>query len=158
MYHCNREKKKTGSNHLSQMKFINADGEEEVTDDVDKIEELTTSFYDALFNGRHDKDLHDTGQAFQPSERYLEEFLSKLSPLGDEAKAKLIRSVTKEEIESVVKSCPNGKSPGVDGLPYEFYKHTWDIIGDDFVEVVKDQLRNFILIPSGRRGATVLPL
>ena len=45
------------------MRFFNAAGEEEVTDDIDKIAELATSFYDALFNGRHDKDLHDTGQA-----------------------------------------------------------------------------------------------
>ena len=157
LYHCAREKKKTGSNHLTKMRFINAAGEEEVTEDIDKIAELTTSFYDALFNGRHDKDLHDTGQAFIPSDRHLEEFLGGLSPLGDEAKVKLIRNVTKEEIESVVKSCPNGKSPGVDGLPYELYKRTWDMIGDEFVEVVKDQLRNFVLIPSGRRGATVLP-
>ena len=43
------------------------------------------------------------------------------------------------------------------GLPYEFYKVTWDVVGDELVEVVKDQLRNFLLIPSGRRGATVLP-
>ena len=55
--------------------------------------------------------------------------------------------MTKDEIEGVVKSCPNGKSPGMTGLPYEFFKLTWDIIGDDFVEVVKDQLRNLVIIP-----------
>ena len=80
LYHCNREKKRTGSKHLSQMRYNNVEGEEEVTDDVSKIEELAVSFYDALFNGRHDKDLHDTGEAFQPSERYLEEFLNTFVP------------------------------------------------------------------------------
>ena len=114
------------------MKFTNAEGEDEVTDDVSDIEELITSFYNALFNGRHDKDLLDTGEAFQPSDNYLEEFLSKLSNLSDEAKVRLIRNVTKDEI-GVVKSCPNGKSPGVDGLPYTFNKATWDVIGEDFV-------------------------
>ena len=86
--------------------------------------------YDAVFNGRHDKDLQDTGEPFQPSDRYLEEFLSKLSPLSEEAKAALVKNVSKEEIEDVVKSCPNGKAPGLDGLSYELYKSTWDIIGD----------------------------
>ena len=45
----------------------------------------------------------------------------------------------------------------MDGLPYKLYRSTWDVIGEEFVEVVKDQLRDFVLIPSGRRGATVLP-
>ena len=133
------------------MRFKNEAGVEEVTEDVTKIVELTTSFYDALFTGRHDKDLQDTGEPFQPSDRYLEEFLSKLSPLSDESKARLIKNMTKDEIECVVKSCPNGKAPGVDGLPYEFYKVTWDVVGDELVEVVKDQLRNFLLIPKERK-------
>ena len=54
LFHFNRNMKKTGSNHLKQIKFINAEGLEEVTEDVAKIEELTTSFCDAVFNGRHD--------------------------------------------------------------------------------------------------------
>ena len=37
LYHCNREKKKTGSNQLSQMKFKNEDGVEVVTEDVFEI-------------------------------------------------------------------------------------------------------------------------
>ena len=152
----NRERKKTGSNHLTQMRFVNTEGEEKVTDDVAKIEELTISFYEALFNGRHDKDLHNTGEPFQPSGRYLEELLNKFSP-REEAKVKLVSNVSKLEIEDAVKSCPNGKSPGLDGLPYEFYKSTFDVIGDEFEEVLKDQLSNNVLIPSGRRGATVLP-
>ena len=115
----NRERKKTGSNHLTQMRFVNTEGEEKVTDDVAKIEELTISFYEALFNGRHDKDLHNTGEPFQPSGRYLEELLNKFSP-REEAKVKLVSNVSKLEIEDAVKSCPNGKSSGLDGLPYEF--------------------------------------
>ena len=34
----------------------------------------------------------------------------------------LKKCITKEEIERIVKSLPNGKSPGTDGLTYEFYK------------------------------------
>lgn len=154
LYHYNKERK---NNNLTQMRYVNEDGIEVVTDDVSKIEELSVSFYDALFNGRHDKDLNDTGVAFLPSDEYLEEFLDKLSPLSEEAKTKVVRTVTYEELEEIVKSCPNGKSPGLDGLPYELYKATFDVIGKEFLEVIKDQLRNFALIESGKHGATVTP-
>ena len=45
--------------------------------------------------------------------------------------------VTYEELEEIVKSCPNGKSPGLDILPYKLYKATFDVIGKEFLEVIK---------------------
>ena len=130
LYHYNKEKK---NNNLKQMKYTDDAGETKVTDDNPKIEELCVSFYDALFNGRHDKDLCDTGVPFQPCDRYLEEFLSKLSTLSEAAKTKLVREVTYEELEEIVKTCPNGKAPGLDGLPYKLYKTTFDVIGREFL-------------------------
>ena len=102
-----------------------------------KIEEIVVNFYDALLNGRHDKNLVDTGVPFQPSDTHLEDFLSQLTPLSEESKPKLIKELTFEELESIVKSCPNGKSPGLDGIPYEFYKAEWEVIGEEFLEVIK---------------------
>ena len=134
------------------MKYSNEVGAEVVTDDDSKIEELSISFYDALFNGRHVKELNDTGVAFQPSDEHLEEFLDKLSPLSEEAKTKVVTGVTYEELEEIVKSCPNGKCPGLEGLSYELYKATFDGKGRSFF-----QLRNFALIESGKHGATVTP-
>ena len=66
--------KKTGSNHLTKMKFIDTDGNVRITTDSAKIEAETVKFYKALLNGRHDKNLVDTGQSFQPSDEYLEDF------------------------------------------------------------------------------------
>ena len=154
LYHYNKERK---NNNLKKMKYVNEDGAEVVTDDPSKIEDLTVPFYDALFSGLHDKDLIDTGVPFVPSDEHLEEFLDKLTPLSEEAKTKVVRPVTYEELEEIVKSCPNGKSPGLDGLSYEFYKATFDVIGKEFHEVIKDQLRNIALIESGKHGATVTP-
>ena len=68
-----------------------------------------------------------------------------------------MKELTFEELENIVKMSPNGKSPGLDGLPYEFYKSMWDIIGGDFLQVIQDQMSNFQLIESGRHGATVIP-
>ena len=128
------------------MKYFNEDGEEEITEDENKIKELAVTFYDALFSGRHDENLVDTGEPFQPSDRYLEEFLGQLSTLSEESKAELVKELTFDELENIVKMCPNGKSPGLDGLPYEFYKSMWDIIGGDFLQVVKVQMNIFQLI------------
>ena len=157
IYHYNKERKGTGSNNLKKLRYINSEGQEEVTEDMSKIEELAVNFYDALFNGRHDKNLVDTGVPFQPTDAHLEEFLSTLSTISEEAKTKLVKELTLEELEFKVKSCPNGKSPGLDGLPYEFFKTMWDVIKREFLEVIKDQMRNFSLIASGRHGATVTP-
>ena len=141
IYHYNKERKGTGSSSLTKLRFTNEDGDEEITDEIPKIEKLIIAFYDALFNGRHDKNLVDTGTPFQLSDRYLEEFLSQLSSITQESKTKLVRELTMDELEVTVKTLPNGKSPGLDGIPYEFYKYMWEVIGRDFLEVVKDQMR-----------------
>ena len=157
LFHHNKEMKKTGSNNIKKMKFRDENGQVQVTEDSDVIADHAVSFYDALFNGRHDKNLIDTGHPFLPSEEYLMKFLSPLSTLSEESQVRLVRDLTYEEVKQLVKECPTGRSPGLDGLPYEFYKATWDVIGQDFTEVLKAQLTNFTLIESGRHGATALP-
>ena len=39
-----------------------------------------------------------------------------------------------EEIEAIVKSCPNGKKCGIDGVSYEDVKAVWDAHGDTLVD------------------------
>ena len=73
-------------------------------------------------------------------------FLNPLSTLSEESQAKLVKELTYDEVKQLVKDCPTGRSPGLDGLPYEFYKSTWDVIGQDFTEVLKAQLSSFTLI------------
>ena len=48
------------------------------------------------------------------------------------------------------------KSPGLDGLTYEFYRAVWDLIGTWFVEVLQVQLDRLKLIESDKMGATKL--
>ncbi len=44
-----------------------------------------------------------------------------------------------------------GRSPGIDGLTAEFYKHFWGIIGEDFYEVVLEsfKMKYFLLVVGG---------
>jgi hypothetical protein len=65
--------------------------------------------------------------------------------------------VNYEQVKFVVfKKCDRNKSPGLDGLPYEFYQVTWDIIGHDFVKVLQCQLDRIRLTESDKHGATRL--
>ncbi len=53
--------------------------------------------------------------------------------------------VTTAECLAALNSFKNNKSPGIDGLPYEFYHSFWDLLGDDLVSVLNDSLsRGFL--------------
>ena len=48
----------------------------------------------------------------------------------------------------------NNKSPGKDGLPYEFYKHFWSLLGPDLVAVFNSSY-NSGLLPRSQRSALI---
>eukprot|EP00253_Pinus_taeda_P001601 PITA_01601 len=57
----------------------------------------------------------------------------------DEEEAKEVMSpVTKEEVESVIKSMAKEKSPGPDGWAIELFLHFFDLIGEEITEVVEE--------------------
>ena len=111
-----------------------------MTEDPSRIEESLTNFFDALLNGRLDKDMKDTGSQFKPDYTNLEDFLSNLTALSPASQAALEEQLTFEELELILKACPYGKAPGLDGLTYEFYLITWPVIGQSFHKVLQCQL------------------
>ncbi len=60
--------------------------------------------------------------------------------------------VSNVECLAALNSFSNNKSPGVDGIPYEFYKSFWDLLGDDLVAVLNDCLCKGALSHSQRTG------
>jgi hypothetical protein len=58
--------------------------------------------------------------------------------LSPELRDPLEAPISKEEIEEVVKSLPNEKSPGPDGFNNEFIKSCWNIIAEDIVHLIED--------------------
>ena len=152
LFHTNRENKMSNKNNLDS---LNIDGE--VSDNKDIIEAEVLKYFGALFNGHHDQNLEDTGKPFVPDNTGLPDFLTGLGKLSAESQTKVARDLTFAEVEYIiVNECDNNKSPGLDGLPYEFYKATWDIIGQDFVSVLQVELARFDLIDSDKHGATRL--
>ncbi|KAF7649610.1 hypothetical protein LDENG_00138880 [Lucifuga dentata] len=52
----------------------------------------------------------------------------------------------------------NGRSPGLDGLPVDFYKSFWPVVGEDLTEVLTDSVERGRLPLSCRRAViTLLP-
>ena len=152
LFFLNRENKNFDKSSLHELKI---DGQ--VTSDKKIIEAEVLLYFGALFNGHHDRHGTDTGQSFQPDYSDLPEFLENLGCLSNQSQENLVKNLSYEEISFIVlKDCDHNKSPGLDGLPYEFYQATWDIIGRDFAEVLHVQLQRFNLIESDRHGATRL--
>ena len=152
LFFMNRENKNFVKNSINKLKINN-----QITSDKKKIEDAVTKYFGALFNGHHDRNGVDSGQSFVPDFSGLPDFLSGLGQLSQVSQEKLVKEFTYEDIKIIVfKDCEKNKSPGLDGLPYEFYQATWDVIGDDFVKVLQVQLERFSLIDSNRSGATRL--
>ena len=152
LFHVNREKKNSSRNNLESLKIGNV-----VTSDKLNIEAKVLEYFGALFNGHHNANLEDTGQPFVPDNSGLADFLVDLGKLSPASQDKLVKDLSFEEVEYIIKhECENNKSPGLDGIPYEFYKATWDIIGDDFVKVLQVETMSCKLIESDRHGATRL--
>lgn len=47
-------------------------------------------------------------------------------------------SITLAELTQAVKELPRGKSPGLDGLPYEFYQKFWALLGPELTAVLHE--------------------
>ncbi|KAI8478588.1 hypothetical protein Bbelb_436860 [Branchiostoma belcheri] len=80
-------------------------------------------------------------------------FLSKLSAsLPEDCTESLDRQLNLSELETAVKGMENGKSPGSDGLPKEFYVQFWEVLGPDLLAVLNEGLGDGLLSESQREG------
>ena len=50
-------------------------------------------------------------------------------------------SISLEELTQTLQGMPRGKSPGFDGLPYEFYQRCWDQLGPELTAVLSEALQ-----------------
>lgn len=85
------------------------------------------------------KDLYSS-QCLPEQESSKKFFLENKFPsqkLSEESKHRLECDITKDEVAAAIKLTKNNKSPGPDGITFEFYKLYWDLIGDDLYEVLQ---------------------
>ena len=69
--------------------------------------------------------------------RFIENIPKRLS---DEDASELTSPISTDEVKAVITSLKKNKSPGVDGIPNEFYQAFNDVIADDLAEVFNDMI------------------
>ena len=115
-----------------------------ITRDQDEILKEQAKFYKKLYTADENVEFNYTNE-----ENIMLNELEKMTTDVD---------ITLKEISSAVKSMPNGKSPGCDGLPVEFYKMFWTKIKNHVYENIIYCLDNNKMNISARRGIiTLLP-
>ena len=72
-------------------------------------------------------------------EEKREYFLNKISKrLSDDENAFLNIKFSSEELRNAANSLSKGKTPGIDGLPVEFYQEYWDIYGEELTTLANE--------------------
>ena len=70
--------------------------------------------------------------------------------------AEIERPPDEEELRGIVFSMEKGKSPGVDGLPIEFFATFWDVIMVQLAEIVGFMWRSAIILDGISTGVITL--
>ncbi|XP_042146149.1 uncharacterized protein LOC121835743 [Ixodes scapularis] len=112
-----------------------------------------------LDNGRFAAHFRSLAQSDAPVDRYSvssHPLLSGLPKISAEDDAGLRRPPSATELWNVLKRMKNGSAPGPDGLPAEFYRTFWHILGNFFTAVVRAYFEDLLLPPSFRLGRIVL--
>ena len=53
--------------------------------------------------------------------------------MKNEPNEQLTKSINKNELKQAIYQMENDKSPGIDGIPVEFYKTFYDTLENDFI-------------------------
>jgi len=71
----------------------------------------------------------------------IQELIAELPQLEGDQQQVLDSSITAEELEAAMRSLKDGKASGIDGLPVEFYKVFWTLVGPDLLHVLEECIR-----------------
>ena len=72
--------------------------------------------------------------------------------------SELDRPISKEEIKEAVFQLKKDKTPGLDGIPIDFYQQFWNVLGEKYELVLENIIDQDTLNRSARRGCiTLLP-
>jgi exonuclease III len=136
--------KKNGQNRIIHC-IQSADGIE--LTQSDDIRKRAVDFYTELYNCQY-TEFDQRGELF----------FDQLPQLSEDNNASLEQPLSLQELQGALMSTANGKAPGIDGLPVDFYKCFWSTIGVDLLEVINDSLAAGKLPLSCRRAVlTLLP-
>jgi exonuclease III len=139
-YFFNLEKRRGKKKMLS---FIRSESGQ-IIDDDNEIRKHARSFYQNLY---HPEPVNLEDQST---------LLDDLPKLSQESHDLLDDPLLYDEMTKAVGMMNNNKSPGIDGLPSEFYKTFWPIIGHDVFDVFTTSIQENELPLSCRRAVLTL--
>ena len=139
---------KGNQNKKSIYKLTQADGT--IIDTKKDILNEISSYYTNLYRKKrcYQTAAEAVKSAFIPEDSHVQ--------LTDNLKDSCEGLVTKQELTDALKKTKNNKSPGLDGIPYEFYKTFWNDIGDLLVESLNYSYIHGKLSINQRRGVISL--
>ncbi|KAK3570288.1 hypothetical protein QTP86_017197 [Hemibagrus guttatus] len=112
-----------------------------------EIRKQTVSFYSKLYSSE-----------WSGAQVVEDSFLVGLPKLSERAARELDGELSLEELHEALQRMENGRVSGIDGLPAEFYKAFWAVIGQDVLDVLRDSIQRGELPLSCRRAVlTLLP-
>ena len=108
-----------------------------------KIEKYATNYYKKLYH-------HELNDSLEQNV-FLNSLEINVSNSDNES---LTAEIECSEFESVLKSVESKKSPGIDGIPYEFYQSFWDIIKVEFQRVIA-VMKNYLILSESQHLAVI---
>ena len=125
-FYADLEKKESKKKHIACLENLAGEHKQ----DVESLKEIATDYYTKLF----DVKATDT----QTTHRLLRNITKRITP---QQKIDLDSIITAEDLEKAIFKLQKYKTPGLDGIPAEFYQAHWFIISDlylDFINAVKE--------------------
>lgn len=109
------------------------------------IRRRATAFYTDLYTSE-----------FEEQQCLSDMFLNDLPNLKKDSADMLDKPLALEELQAAVGGMQNGRTPGIDGLPVEFYKAFWSVIGQDLLGMLNASITDGKLPLSCRRAVLTL--
>ena len=107
----------------------NSEGEL-LTDQRDVLRE-TVNYYTNLYTADENLDRDEQKKFLNNVHRSLSE----------KDREELESEITEKELQEALEQTENEKTPGCDGIPYEFYKKFWNLIGEDMHSAMMHNLK-----------------
>ena len=142
-YFLNLEKRNYNCKTIDRLQSTNG----HIISDSKEILQEQYSFYDKLYTSTI-----DNSNNYDNIYQFLGDTLDNVPKLSEDMKNNMDGQILETEITNAIKTTQNGKSPGLDGIPIDFYKVFWLDIKEYFLAAVTATYENKTLSLSQKRG------